>query len=102
MHRRKGIYCRTMICRQIGRSTTTTQSRGVVASVGLEGLRVEKYCIKKGNTTYYGVIEIDGKLALVCHMDGRDFYKNVYNCAKCGNVLEVEQKRNKRDRAYWG
>ena len=68
--------------------------------------------IKDGNTTYKGVKEnADGIIVcekcgtsgikLVCHMDGKDFYMNQYECAECGNAISAETKRTKADARYW-
>lgn len=67
--------------------------------------------IVKGNTTYDGFKEVDGKL--VCencgqsnkfkrtmHLDGKDFYTNVFQC-KCGNTVSVISKRSKQDAMFW-
>lgn len=66
--------------------------------------------IKMGRSTYTdtmdkiheekGNIECCGKLIkMVCHADGRDFYRYTYNC-ECGNIINVDTKRDKSDMWY--
>lgn len=69
--------------------------------------------ITKGDTTYSGLIEIDGKLACegcktvnpagkqTMHMDFTDKYMSNYECFKCGNSISVTTKRDKESAAMW-
>ena len=73
---------------------------------------VEEPKIVRGNSTYYGVVEIEGEIAcakcktigpkakMVMHMDGTDFYTNVFEC-ECGNRIQQDSKRSMEDAAYW-
>lgn len=61
--------------------------------------------VSKGRKTWNGIVEIDGKLACekcktiepeckpVTHIDGVDYYRWIYNCEKCGNVIAVDTIR---------
>ena len=69
--------------------------------------------IKKGKTTFDGVIEIDGKLACekcktinpkaktIMHMDYTDKFVYQYEC-DCGNAISTSTKRDKKSAAMWG
>jgi hypothetical protein len=35
------------------------------------------------------------------HMDGAKFYKNIFECVKCGAVMTQECERSAEDAAYW-
>jgi len=58
--------------------------------------------LTKGNTTFAGVAEKDGKLVcekcgspkvkLKIHIDMDDCFTNVYKC-RCGNQISMTQKR---------
>jgi len=68
--------------------------------------------IKRGNTTYDGVIEKDGKLVCqkcqkpeakckaVMHIDGKEFFSWQYEC-ECGNGILVSTKRTGEDKRMW-
>lgn len=65
-----------------------------------------------GDTTYGGVIltndkltcskckKVEPKAKMVCHMDGTDFYSNVFQC-ECGNQITMTTKRSGEDAAFW-
>lgn len=69
--------------------------------------------IVRGNTTYFGIIEIDGKFACsgcntinpetnkTMHMDFNDRFDNSYSCLKCGNCITVSTKRTGENLLYW-
>lgn len=40
------------------------------------------------------------KFDFFAHMDGRDFYQDVYNCSNCGERVYI--KRPRRNKASWG
>lgn len=60
---------------------------------------------------YVGVVEKDGKyvcdkcgsdgISFVAHIDGKEFFANMYNCIKCGNPISVKSYRRGEDKAYW-
>ena len=41
------------------------------------------------------------QLKLITHMDGKDFFKNVYNCCGCGFPISFTHQRSKEDQMYW-
>ena len=59
--------------------------------------------ITKGDATYAGVIEKDGKIVcekcgkakvkFVSHMDAADWFANTYKCS-CGNEISITTKRD--------
>jgi late competence protein required for DNA uptake (superfamily II DNA/RNA helicase) len=69
--------------------------------------------IKRGNSTYSGVIESNGKI--VCeqcknenakcestmHMDSTKWYSWTYEC-ECGNAIVVKTDRDEEDMMWWG
>ena len=69
--------------------------------------------ITKGNTTYDGIIEIDGQFAcekcktinpsgkLIMHIDFTDKYISNYECETCGNAISTETMRSWGDTAYY-
>jgi len=68
----------------------------------------------KGDTTYAGIIEIDGQLACkqcktvnpnckaTMHMDFTDKFVNQHSCMKCGNTITATTMRDEESRAMWG
>lgn len=48
------------------------------------------FCEKCGND-----LSAEGSVKFVAHADGVDFFENIYNCAKCKNVLTLRFKRKK-------
>jgi hypothetical protein len=69
--------------------------------------------IVKGDTTFSGLIDIDGKLACeqckeinpkvksTMHMDFVDRYVNSYECCNCGNEISKSTIRTGEDADYW-
>jgi ribosomal protein L44E len=72
-----------------------------------------KAIFKRGKSTYYGIIEIDGKMACeqcktlepacstVMHTDSVKSYSWTSKCNNCGNYITMETLRTKKDRKYW-
>ncbi|MCM0757430.1 hypothetical protein M7775_02465 [Sporomusa sphaeroides DSM 2875] len=68
---------------------------------------------KRGRSTYYGIVVVDGDLACeqcktrkpacttVMHADSTKSYTWVYKCDTCGNYITMETQRSKKDRQYW-
>jgi len=64
--------------------------------------------VERGDSTYFGVELIDGKMAcaacktvepkaqMVMHADGREFFSWTYQCP-CGNYITVRTRRAKND-----
>ncbi|HWR06155.1 hypothetical protein [Sporomusa sp.] len=72
-----------------------------------------KATFKRDKSTYYGIIEINGKMACeqcktlepvcstVMHADGAKSYRWTSKCNNCGNYITVETPRSKQDQKYW-
>lgn len=55
--------------------------------------------LESGN---YGCPDCYGEeLKQVAHADGKETYRNIYNCMNCGCVVNFTFKRDKRDQMYW-
>ena len=66
--------------------------------------------IERNGITFDGVKDVNGKLVcekcgevklrMKMHLDGKDFFTNIYECV-CGNTISKVEKRSPEDMAYW-
>lgn len=89
----------------------TLAEKGIEEYENSLGGNMEDKGIVKGRSTYFGVEEIDGKLACsrcktinpkvkrIIHLDGTKFFSSTYQC-DCGNGITINTEREEDD-GYW-
>lgn len=53
------------------------------------------FCEKCGNNLFQ-----KGGVKFIAHLDGREFYRNQFECGKCGAPIVQTYERNKNDRWF--